>query len=302
MIDKAVTADSPVPVIPANEDTVRRAADHADIVLFWGVPMGELLQDHRPKLCVYVAHSDNDWTRDVLHDSSPFVDHVIAVSRRVQTNVCRGFASTVILNGVDASRLSQTRSRSDMRRSLGFESDDFVLGFLGRMSWEKRPERLIDAVEQLPPNFKALFVGWGPLRPQLLEAANTRIPGRYAFASADRNLGDYYQALDAFCLLSEQEGFALVLLEAMLTERPIITTDVGFVSELVEDRINAVVVDGSPQSICDAALRLQQYPAWANGLAAEGRALADQHGHAWRMARDYERFFWRLWSEKFAAI
>ncbi|MBI5759165.1 MAG: hypothetical protein HZA46_11670, partial [Planctomycetales bacterium] len=50
------------------------------------------------------------------------------------------------------------------------------------------------------------------------------------------------------------------------------------------------------------ARRLQRFPAWANGLAAEGKALADQHGHAWRMARDYERFFWRLWSEKFAAI
>lgn len=301
LIDPDVAVDSPVPVVPADAETVRRAADESDIVLFWGVPLGETLSDCRPKLCVYVAHGDNGWTREVLDDSQPVVDHVVAVSRRVQERVCHGFPSTVILNGVDASRLSQTRSRGDMRRNLGFEPDDFVLGFLGRMSWEKRPELLIDAVAQLPAQFKALFVGWGPLRPALLDYANTRIPGRYAFTSASRHLGDFYQALDAFCLLSEHEGFALVLLEAMLAERPIITTDVGLVSELIEDRVNAVVVEGNPLSVRDAALRLHHHPAWANGLAAEGKSLAQQRGHAWRMARDYERFLWRLWSDKFAA-
>ena len=37
-------------------------------------------------------------------------------------------------------------------------------------------------------------------------------------------IGDYYAAMDALCLPSSEEGFALVILEAMLCGRPVIAT------------------------------------------------------------------------------
>jgi UDP-glucose:(heptosyl)LPS alpha-1,3-glucosyltransferase len=133
-----------------------------------------------------------------------------------------------------------------------------------------------------------------------MELANRRIPGRYAFATANDYLGDYYQAMDAFCLLGTEEGFSLAMLEAMMSGCPVIATPVGSVPEVILDRVNGLVVSGAPEEVRAAAERLHRHPSWARGLAAEGRAFAERHGHAARMARDYEDLIARLWVEKHA--
>ncbi len=255
MLDAAVAADMPAPVELGDEPTIRQAAQEYDVLMFWGMMLDSWLADCRPPMCVYLAHGDS--------------------------------------YGIDTSRLGQTRSRQQVRTSLGFQPDDFVLGYVGRLSPEKRADRVLRATAKLPRNFKALIVGWGPFRHELFELANDLIPGRFAFVTADRHLGDYYQALDALCLLSEFEGFALVVLEALMCGRPVIATPVGSVPETIIDRVNGLVVDGEVDSVCRAARLLSEYPDWAHGVAAEGRAFAEQHGHAWRMARQYEQLFER---------
>jgi glycosyltransferase involved in cell wall biosynthesis len=150
----------------------------------------------------------------------------------------------------------------------------------------------------LPKRFKALLVGWGPLQQRLLEMANRLIPGRFAITKATRCLGDYYQAMDCMCMVSREEGYSLVVLEAMMSERPVIATPVGSVPELIEDRVTGVVITGTPQSVRDAALLLETHPAWARGLAKEAKSLADEIGHARTMARKYEDLLHRIWQEK----
>jgi glycosyltransferase involved in cell wall biosynthesis len=84
----------------------------------------------------------------------------------------------------------------------------------------------------------------------------------------------------------------------MLCERPVIATSVGSVPEVIVDRVNGLVIPGDAPSLCTAAELLHRYPAWARGLAAQGRAFAEQHGHASRMARDYQELLETLWAEK----
>jgi glycosyltransferase involved in cell wall biosynthesis len=298
LVDPRVRDDMPAPVIVGGRNLVRQAANECDVLLFWGMGLDEWLADCRPRLCVYLAHGDGAWSRNLLAASAGVTDHVIAVSRRVQDQVCRGFPSTVIFNGVNAARLAQSRSRRDVRASLGFTEQDFVLGYVGRFAPEKRVHYLLHAVAELPRHFKALLVGWGELEVELLQLANRLIPGRFAFTTVHDHLGDFYQAIDALCLLSTQEGFALVILEAMMCERPVIATSVGSVPEIIRDRVNGLIVDDIP-SVCQAAQLLQEHPHWARGVAAEAKAYAQQHGHALRMAGQYEDLLEQLWVEKY---
>jgi glycosyltransferase involved in cell wall biosynthesis len=99
-------------------------------------------------------------------------------------------------------------------------------------------------------------------------------------------------------MVSREEGYSLVVLEAMMSERPVIATPVGSVPELIEDRVTGIVVSGTPDSVRDAALLLEKHPAWARGLATEAGNLADQIGHARDMARKYEDLLHRIWQEK----
>jgi glycosyltransferase involved in cell wall biosynthesis len=298
-IDPLVAAEMGVPVEVGDRDSVRRAGVESDVLLCWGPrELAGWVVDCPPRLCVFVAHGEGYWTRHMLESCAPVIDHVVAVSTRVKEAVGDLLPTTCIANGVDASRLAQTRSRREVRESLGFRPEDFVLGYVGRLSDEKRPHLPLDAVALLPPSFKALIVGWGPLRASLLERANERLPGRYAFTQAHESIGDYYAALDALCLPSSEEGFALVILEAMLCGKPVIATPVGCVPEVIEDRVNGLVVSGTPQSIAAAAALLSRHRSWANGLAGEGRAHAEEHGLARAMAQRYEELLVRLWGQK----
>jgi glycosyltransferase involved in cell wall biosynthesis len=299
-VDPDFTAELPIPFEIGQAEAVRRAARECDAMLCWGLPLDDWLLDCRPKLCVCVAHGEGFWTQHTLERSARVVDHVVAVSQRVRDRACAGLGlpTTVIPNGVDTARLARTRSRDEVRQALGFGPDDFILGFVGRFSGEKRPDAILDAVAQLPPRFKALLVGRGPMRHELLEQANQHIPGRYAFVTANRYLGDDYHAMDAFCLIGTEEGCSLALLEAMHCERPVIVTPVGSVPEIILDRINGLIVSGAPETLRLAVERLDRHPSWAHGLAAEGRAFAERHGHAARMSRDYEDLLTFIWSEK----
>jgi glycosyltransferase involved in cell wall biosynthesis len=230
------------------------------------------------------------------------IDHVVAVSQPVKDKCCGRLPSTVIWNGVDSARLSHTRSRQAVRQALGFQAGDFVVGYVGRFSPEKRAHVVLEAAAQLPAHFKVLTVGWGSQRVELMELANALIPGRFAFVFAWDYLGDYYQAMDAVCLVSDQEGFPLVLLEAMMCQRPVIVTPVGCVPEIIVDRVNGVVVSGDPSSVATAAELLWRHPEWARGLAAESKAFAESHGHAIRMAREYENLLHRLWLERYGPL
>jgi glycosyltransferase involved in cell wall biosynthesis len=295
--DPAAAAALGVPVEVGGAEAVRRAAVEADVLLCWGPrELGLWLADCRPKLCVFVAHGEGFWTRWILEGCGQVIDHVIAVSRRVQEKVCSGFESTVILNGVDAARLAPTRSPDSVRAALGFAREDFVLGYAGRFAQEKRAHLVLEAVAQLPHHYKALMVGAGCLRAGLMDLANRLIPGRYAFATGHDDMGDYYGAMNALCLPSEEEGFGLVILEAMLCERPVIATAVGCVPDLFLDRVNGLVVAPTADAIRDAAERLGSHPRWAAGLAAEAKATAQEGGYAAEMARRYEALFVRLWN------
>jgi len=283
----------PFPVVPCTAAELSREAAECDVMLLWGEGFNDRLPKNRP-FCVYLAHGESRWTRMCLERSDRVVDHVIAVSDRVKQRVCQGFPTTTILNGVDCSRLAQSRSREAVRAALGFEPADFVLGSVGRLTSEKRMDFLIDAVAALPRRFKLLLVGYGPRRAELLDRANERIPGRYAFVAAEDYLGDYYRSMDAFALASAHEGFGLVIAEAMFCGRPVIATDVGCVPEVLKDRISGLVVEPSPAAIAAAAQSLAEHRSWAAGLAAEGTAYAEAHLHASRMAREYEDLLARL--------
>ncbi|HUY32311.1 MAG TPA: glycosyltransferase family 4 protein [Pirellulales bacterium] len=300
MIDPTVVPEMLVPVEIGQAAAVVRAARECDLLLCWGpAELGAWLAPCRPKLCVFVAHGEGIWTRRILQGCAPVLDHVVAVSRRVRERVAHDVPATVIHNGVDSAHIARSRSRQAARHALGFDGRDFVLGYVGRFSPEKRVHAVLEAVALLPPHFKILLIGWGRQCDELRQLAECWLSGRAVFVTGRDYLGDYYHAMDALCVVSEGEGFSLSALEGLMCGLPLIATPVGFVPEFIEDRINGLVVSGTIDSICRAAELLHDHPAWARGMAAEGRALAEKHGHARTMARRYEHLFERLWSAKF---
>lgn len=138
----------------------------------------------------------------------------------------------VLRNGVDL-ELFTPRDRAAARKHFGV--DGFTIVSVGNLVALKGHELAIEAMSSLP-DCTLLIAGGGPLREALLAraealgvASRVRLLGELPHAQ----LADLYAAGDVLVLMSEREGWANVLLEAMACGTPAIATRVGGNAEII---------------------------------------------------------------------
>jgi len=128
--------------------------------------------------------------------------------------------------------------------------------FVGRLRYYKGIDTLIDAMSHVNKG-KALIVGDGPLRAELEAHVNRlNLSGHVHFAGdvSNDDLPAYFQAADCFVLPSNSraEAFGIVLLEAMASGLPCISTELETgTSWVVQDGITGFVVP--PQNSSELA-------------------------------------------------
>ncbi len=125
--------------------------------------------------------------------------------------------------------------------------------YLGRLSWEKGVDLLLEAVEL---GLRGLVVaGDGPMRGEVEKAARKgllRYLGPLPRARALRLLA----GSDLTLLPSRMEGLSTTLLEAMALRVPVVATRVGGTVEVVRDGVEALLVEPRAEEIIEAAGRL----------------------------------------------
>jgi glycosyltransferase involved in cell wall biosynthesis len=181
----------------------------------------------------------------------------------------------VVPNGIDPPIVP---SRATVRARLGLAPHDFVLGFVGRLTPQKNPELLVEAMALLAaqhPQAKLVMVGSGPL-----EASVRHQIARLGVEDRVLLLGDVVgaaimPAFDVFCLSSRYEGMPYVLLEALAAGLPIVATAVGGVTMCVEPRHNGFIVEpGSAEAFAAALSPLAADPLVHQSCAQNSLAKA----------------------------
>ena len=189
-------------------------------------------------------------------------DKIIAVSEGVRNELIRGGIKNskivVIPNAVEpSSNEAELSHRNDKRFSLNIAPDDFVVGYLGRLSQEKGVNYLIDAVSEIRDSgvqVKLVIVGDGPERDSLEhKVKNNGLENLVVFAGFQEDIKIWLQIFDVFVLPSLTEGTPMALLEAMAMRVPVIATAVGGVPQVVNDQKNGLTVPpGDHQAISNA--------------------------------------------------
>ncbi len=190
-----------------------------------------------------------------------FTDHLICVSEDEHAHALSlGMPETrlsVIVNGVSPPPLDMA---STVRASFGISPDTFVFGFIGRLSHQKAPERLIEAFRNAAsrlPDTQMIMVGSGELEPEVRKAiAESGLQNRIRLTSAFTGS----QAVPAFDMLvmpSRYEAMSYVMLEAAAAGKPMISTDVGGASTVIDHDRNGLIVanDGDSAKLANAMVQ-----------------------------------------------
>ncbi|MBZ8140428.1 glycosyl transferase family 1 [Rubrivivax gelatinosus] len=130
------------------------------------------------------------------------------------------------LHGQDEPTLRAQVER--IRASVGGRRIVFALG---RMTYYKGFDVLIDAAARLPEDTVVLLGGVGELQEELQARAQSLGLGdrvRFVGRIPEEELAAHYQAADVFCLpsLMRSEAFGMVLVEALAHGRPIVATEI----------------------------------------------------------------------------
>jgi glycosyltransferase involved in cell wall biosynthesis len=150
----------------------------------------------------------------------------------------------VIPLGLDIDVFAGWRDRGQsFRDELGAKADDVLVGIVGRLTEIKNHELFLNAVAGFKAGSRSpetvvrfVIIGDGALRSRLEQQAQSLgLKEDVVFAGSRRDIEGVYPALDIVALTSLNEGTPLTLIEAMANARPVISTMVGGVVDLLGD-------------------------------------------------------------------
>ncbi len=162
------------------------------------------------------------------------------------------------------------------KTALGLDQGKKYLVFVGRLTTIKRPERLIDlarSIKDKHPECWLLIVGAGELLEALsAQAAKEELP--ITFLGWRKDIGMILSASDIAVLSSDNEGIPLTLIQASQAGLPIVSTDVGSVSDIVIDGLTGLLTEVSSKGLIEGVLSLLDDPALGQRFGKTGQERA----------------------------
>ena len=169
----------------------------------------------------------------------------------------------IVNNAIDAAAYRYCPQRTgDMRRSLEIPDDALIVGHVGRFSYPKNHEYLIDIFAVLykkAPNAYLLLVGDGQNRKMIQEKVDAlQISDRVIFAGLRSDVANLMQAMDVFVFPSRYEGLPLTLVEAQAAGLPCLISDHVPLDCRLTPLVHQFALEETPDKWADKVLALVQ--------------------------------------------
>jgi len=244
------------------------------------------------------------WHEPLLRQAFNGVRGIYAVSESAmqrffqifQTYLPPSVRLSVIPNAVDTERfLPSPAWRAATRTALGIAPDALVVGSVGRLSPQKRPELLIDLHALLSKQFPQLVLvlaGGGPLERQLRERAQRHgLAERVIFAGFVPAVERLLPAFDLHLLMSRNEGFGIATIEAMACGVPAVATEVPGSLDILRGCDGGQLIPANDLPVAAAIVAgLLRDPQKRSRMAAAARAKAEacySHTVVGQQVRDF---------------
>lgn len=224
--------------------------------------------------------------RDLEWEGTYVADRVICVSKTLLREVRECYGVPIdkmmsVYNGVNVVKYDAPVDTREVRARHDVGADDPCVLFAGRMTWQKGPDILLEAVPGVVaenPRLKLLFAGDGDMRPGL-EARATAIgvdaSTRFLGHRSGGDLVGLFKSSDVVVVPSRNEPFGIVILEAWSAGKPVLTTRTGGPAEFVQDDYNGLTVETGIETIGDGLRSLLADREGARRMGSNGRRDAE---------------------------
>lgn len=215
----------------------------------------------------------------------------------------------VIPLGFDLSRFNENKSdkRKRFRKEFNVKENEIAIGITGRLVPIKNHKLFLSAIALLKNKsiykFKSFIIGDGEIRQQLVEYAHTLnlttsspdniLPeADIIFTSWRKDIDVVNAGLDIVALSSDNEGTPVSLIEAQASGKPIVTTDVGGIKDIVLPNITAYVIPrGDAEQMACKLHELIENNELRNKMAGQGWQHVKDKFHYTRLVSDMKTLY-----------
>ncbi len=205
--------------------------------------------------------------------------------------------------------------REKFRTEFDVKDDEIAIGITGRLVPVKNHSLFIEALayvlKNTPKKIRAFIIGDGETREAIENAASaqgipftkfgeTHTPPRpLTFTSWRTDIDTINAGLDIICLTSLNEGTPVSLIEAQAANKPIVSTSVGGIQDIVIENETALLSGiADRQTFCKNLLLLVNDDQLRENLGKKGADWVMEKFSVQRLAADYRNLYYELLKNK----
>jgi len=231
--------------------------------------LGALLKNKNKYNAKYVSTIHSDYKEDykgnryktivysnINKNALKSFDYYITVSNTFKNMLIqRGFDSSkimVVYNGIDFDKQRETFNINDVVSKYNLPYRKHYVSMVARLHPVKGHKVFLDSINIVLKQFsdvQFLIVGEGDMLSDLKAYAdNLGISNNVSFLGFQKP-DEFYSISDFTVLTSYTESFPLSILESAYYKKPVISTNVGGISDLIEDDFNGYLVEPKDKDI-----------------------------------------------------
>ncbi|MFC1666781.1 glycosyltransferase family 4 protein [Candidatus Omnitrophota bacterium] len=213
---------------------------------------------------------------------------VIAISEAVREHLLKDFhvgghKISLIYNGIDVKmflRHFTEEEKDGLKDKFGIKKDHRVIGTIARFTPDKGHDVLLYAFCEIlkeKPNVQLVFVGDGKERSKIIDLTQRlNLSENVVFIKTQLNTAHILSIIDVFMFTPRRkEGLGIALLEALASGKPVVATNVGGVSSVIENDVNGFLIEPSkPELLIKPTVRLLKDKELYERMSHAGKEIA----------------------------
>lgn len=219
--------------------------------------------------------------------------------------ICPSEKIQVVPLGFDLHKFTEQtdEKRKQFRTQYNLQDDEIAIGIVGRLAPVKNHEMFIDAIcncqKQTSKKIRAFIIGDGELAEQLQTyCKNTNTEQIITFTSWIKDVDVAYAGLDIVALTSFNEGTPVSIIEAQAAGKPVVSTNVGGISDIVQEDETALLSEIDTEKFTEKLTRLINDDDLREKMSEKSRQFSDSKFSYVRLCIDMENVYKKFLGKK----